>query len=264
LSDGAHGESWARDSGECFALLIHRQTRLSRGVKGIVVTGITVTSLVTSVATASAQNIFEALFGRLWTSPATSYADPNPPLPRPEATRSDGGIAYCVRLCDGRYFPIQRHSGTSSAQTCSSFCPASATKIYNGNGIDHAVAPDGKRYSELATAFAYRERIIPGCTCNGRDAFGLVTTPVADDPTLRPGDIVATNAGLMAYNGGPNGSTFTPIRTYAGLSADLRRQLTETKIEPAAQEPAPPPPPVRQAEATSARSTKNKRAQADR
>src|SRR5262249_36550385 len=155
------------------------------------------------------------------------------------------------------------HSGVSSAQTCSSFCPASATKIYNGNGIEHAVASDGKRYSELATAFAYRKRIVPGCTCNGKEAFGLNTTPVADDPTLRPGDIVATNAGLMAYNGAPAGSTFIPISAYAGLSADLRRQLTETKIEPAAQEPAPPLP-VRQAEATSARSTKNKRVQVDR
>jgi hypothetical protein len=228
------------------------------------VAGITVTTLITSVATASAQSIFEALFGRLWGSPVTSYADPTTPLTSPEATRSERGVAYCVRLCDGRYFPIQRHSGTNLAQTCSSFCPASATRIYSGNSINHAVAPDGKRYSELATAFAYREKIIPGCTCNGRDAFGLVTTPVADDPTLRPGDIVATNAGLMAFNGGPNGSTFTPISTYVALSADLRRQLTETKIEPAAQEPAPPPPPVQQAEATSARSTKNKRAQADR
>jgi hypothetical protein len=63
------GESSARDSGEPFALLIRRQTRLSRGVKGILVTGITVTTLVTSVAPASAQNIFEALFGRLWNSP---------------------------------------------------------------------------------------------------------------------------------------------------------------------------------------------------
>jgi Protein of unknown function (DUF2865) len=255
--------SSARQSGDPSLLLILRQTRLSCGVKDILVTGITVTMLLTFVATASAQNIFEALFGRLWNSPATSDVDPNPPLPSPEAARSEGGIAYCVRLCDGRYFPIQRRSGTSTEQTCSSFCPASATKIYYGNVIDHAVAPDGKRYSELATAFAYRKTIIPGCTCNGRDAFGLVTTPVADDPTLRPGDIVATNAGLMAFNGGANGSTFTPISSYAGLSADLRRQLTETKIEPAAEGPAPPPP-VRQAEATSTRNTKNKRAQVDR
>jgi hypothetical protein len=79
---------------------------------------------------------------------------------------------------------------------------------------------------------------------------------------LRPGDIVATNTGLMAYSGGPNGSTFTPISTYAGLSADLRRQLTETKMAPVEEEPTPLP--VRQAEAQPARSTKNKRAQADR
>src|SRR5258706_6325361 len=236
-----------------FVLLIRRQTRLSRGVKDILVIGITVTTLLTSVATASAQNIFEALFGRLWNSPATSYADPNPPLRGREATRSEGGFVYCVRLCDGRYFPIQRHSGASSAQTCSSFCPASVTRIYNGNGIDHAVAPDGKRYSELATAFAYRKKIIPGCTCNGRDALGLGYKPVADDPTLRPGDIVATNTGLMAYSGGPNGSTFTPISTYAGLSADLRRHLTETKIAPGEEEATPLP--VRQAEAHAALSS---------
>src|SRR6516165_12184470 len=52
-----------------FALLLRRQARLSRGVKGILVTGITVTTLLTSVATASAPNIFEALFGRLGLSP---------------------------------------------------------------------------------------------------------------------------------------------------------------------------------------------------
>ena len=258
---GAWGIVGAR-RGEPFGLLIRRQSRLSRGAKGMLVIGITVTTLVTSIAAASAQNIFEALFGRLWNSPVTGYADTNAPLRTPEAPRSEEGIAYCVRLCDGRYFPIQRHSGVSPAQTCSSFCPASATKIYNGNGIDHAVAPDGKRYSELDTAFTYRKKIVPGCTCNGRDAFGLVTTPVADDPTLRAGDIVATKAGLMAYSGGANGPTFTAISIYAGLSADLRRQLAETKIEPAAEESAPPPS-VRQAEASPARSTKNKRAQAD-
>jgi lipoprotein-anchoring transpeptidase ErfK/SrfK len=50
-------------------LLIRRQSRSSRGVKDILVTGITVTMLLTSVATASAQNIFEALFGRLAPAP---------------------------------------------------------------------------------------------------------------------------------------------------------------------------------------------------
>jgi hypothetical protein len=117
----------------------------------MLVTGITVTTLLTCVATASAQNFFEALFGRLWASPATN-ADPTPPSSSPESAHSEEGVVYCVRLCDGRYFPVQRHSGVSPAQTCSSFCPASATKIYNGNSINHALATDGKRCSEARLA----------------------------------------------------------------------------------------------------------------
>src|SRR5262249_15166517 len=70
-------------------------------------------------------------------------------------------------------------------------------------------------------------------------------------------------AGLMAYNSGPNGSTFPPISTSVGLSADLRRQLTETKIEPAAEGPELLPP-LRQAEAPPAPSSTNKRPQVDR
>ena len=68
--EGARTESSRTAWGELFALLIRRQTRLSRGVKDVLVTGITVTMLLTSVATASAQNIFEALFGRLGVPPS--------------------------------------------------------------------------------------------------------------------------------------------------------------------------------------------------
>src|SRR5712671_2279212 len=118
----------------------------------------------------------------------------------------------------------------TQAQACSSFCPAAQAKIYNGGSIEQSVGPDGRRYTELATAFAYREKIVPGCTCNGKDLFGLVTTPVGEDPTLRPGDIVATNAGLMAYNGSVGSAkkqtaSFTPVSSYSRLSGDLRRKL---------------------------------------
>ena len=242
-----------------------RKTSLRYGIKGIILTCVAATALVTSVGSAAAQGIFEALFGRLWTGP-TAYADPNPFAGRSiETTRPDGsGIVFCVRACDGRYFSIQRHAGSTPAQVCSSFCPASATKIYSGSSIDKAVAPDGKRYGELATAFLYREKLVPGCSCNGKDAFGLVSPPIAEDPTLRDGDIVATNGGLMAYNGEGSGkqASFTPIADYSALAPDLRRQLTETKILPAEQK-KPAPPPVRQADAAP-RSGKNKRVQLDR
>jgi len=242
-------------------LSIRRQTTLSRGFKLIIHSGIVATALAASVASASAQNIFEAFFGRLFNPGASAYADPNAALRNAEQPEASG-TAFCVRTCDGRYFPIQRHAGVSPAQTCSSFCPAAETRIYNGGSIEHAVAPDGKHYSELNTAFVYRDKLVPGCTCNGRDAFGLVNQPVADDPTLRPGDIVATNSGLMAYDA-PQGKqpSFTPIDAYAALTPDLRRQLAETKVAPVTQPPAPPP--VKKAQAP-VLSTKNKRAQADR
>jgi hypothetical protein len=240
----------------------------------------TVLALVLPVASASAQNgIFDSLFGRRTSAPATAYADPSPqfnpfnwfgsrqPEAPPRAAEVGGATAFCVRTCDGRFFPIEHHAGVSQAQACSSFCPASQTRIYNGSSIEQAVGPDGKRYSELGTAFIYREKIVAGCTCNGKDAFGLVRTPVADDPTLRPGDIVATNAGLMAYNGGNGGTrtqstSFTPIGSYSGLSGELRRKLTETKIAPALDSPAAVPPQV-QGDAT-VRNVKNKRVQIDR
>ena len=263
------------------ALLTRRQNRLGRCARAIIVAGLSTAALALSVASASAQNgFFESLFGRRWSGP-TAYADPssqfNPPA---ETPRVETGVAYCVRLCDGRFFPIQRHGGVTPAQACSSFCPASQTKIYNGSSIENASGPDGKRYADLSTAFVYRDKIVPGCTCNGKDALGLVNTPIDDDPTLRPGDIVATNDGLMAYNGSnvvgsgnagakKQAANFTPISSYSGLSADLRRKLTETKIAPATETPATPAQ-IKQGDATpgditaSIRNGRNKRVQADR
>ncbi len=68
----------------------------------------------------------------------------------------------------------------------------------------------------------------------------MVTPPVQNDPTLRPGDIVATNNGLMAYNGvdGRRNAQFTPIDA-RGLSAELRQKLADTKVDPAVATPAP-------------------------
>ena len=51
---------------------------------------------------------------------------------------------------------------------------------------------DGSRYADLDTALLYRKQLVAGSTCNGRDRFGLAHVDVNTDPTLRPGDIVAT------------------------------------------------------------------------
>jgi hypothetical protein len=108
---------------------------------------------------------------------------------------SGGSLAYCVRTCDGRYFPITS-SGTKAA-SCSGFCPAAETRVAYGSSIDDAVTESGKPYSELPNAYRYRDELVKGCTCNGKDPTGLARVKIEDDPTLRRGDIVAGSSGLM-------------------------------------------------------------------
>jgi hypothetical protein len=159
---------------------------------------------------AQAEDFLSALFGafgvRRPEAPAVSaplpFASEGNPLipqtdPRPRPAYSGGGQAYCVRTCDGRYFPISASAGESRAASCNSFCPASETKVVYGGTIDNAATESGKPYSELPNAFRYRNELVAGCTCNGKDAFGLAPVKIENDPTLRKGDIVAEPGGLM-------------------------------------------------------------------
>jgi hypothetical protein len=160
--------------------------------------------------TAQAEDFLSALFGAF--GGGRSHA-PSIPLPFASegnsfAQQSDarprgvGGQAYCVRSCDGRYFPISASDGQSRAASCSSFCPASETKIVYGSNIDNAATETGKPYSELPNAFRYRRELVTGCTCNGKDEIGLAPVKIEDDPTLRKGDIVAAAGGLMVVGRG--------------------------------------------------------------
>jgi hypothetical protein len=121
----------------------------------------------------------------------------NPFAPQGETRARGGGQAYCVRSCDGRYFPVTASDNQSRAASCSSFCPASDTKVVYGSSIDRATTENGKPYSELPNAFRYRNEIVAGCTCNGKDALGLAQVKIENDPTLRKGDIVAGEGGLV-------------------------------------------------------------------
>jgi hypothetical protein len=157
---------------------------------------------------AQAQDFFSALFGGFGGRPRQPYVsrpyislpfgDGGPVAPQQvERPRYGGGQAYCVRTCDGRYFPLTGSDRASRAASCGSFCPASDTKIVYGSTIDNAATEDGKPYSELPNAFRYRNELVAGCTCNGKDQTGLAQVKIEDDPTLRKGDIVAGENGLV-------------------------------------------------------------------
>lgn len=221
----------------------------------ICATAAAVACTVTLATPASAQGLFEALFGgirRALSGPppsATGYAPERDPAARffdrllgqPDAGRvaaapsGSSSRGFCVRTCDGAYFPVQSRPGFSAAEACASFCPASATKVFSGSGIDHAVARDGSRYADLDNAFAYRQRVVAGCTCNGKPGGGLAHIDAMTDPTLRPGDVVATGSGLVAYAGNKNkAAPFTPIDV-ARFNKTERDKLAQIKVTPAAE-----------------------------
>ncbi|MET4114693.1 hypothetical protein ABIB85_001082 [Bradyrhizobium sp. JR1.5] len=159
---------------------------------------------------AHAEDFFSALFGGFRGRPAPEIRmpfqtddTPRYDTPRPRASYG-GGTAYCVRGCDGRYFPAQGNDSESKAQSCKSFCPASETSLVHGGNIDDATTEKGKSYSDLPNAFRYRNEIVAGCTCNGKDPVGLAQVKVDDDPTLRKGDIVAGADGLVVASRNAN------------------------------------------------------------
>jgi len=199
---------------------------------------------------ASAEGLFDFLFGgahkqqRQAPAQANFFADPfglnQQPAPPPRAVASSGsGPAFCVRSCDGKYFPLMR-GNASPVQMCQAFCPASPTKVFFGSTIEGASSGNGERYADSENAFAYRKALRADCTCNGRDPAGLAPVDLTLDTSLRPGDVIATTSGLVAYSGvrvGVNQTAeFTPVASYPGLTPDVRTRLGEMKVAPVAAE----------------------------
>ena len=156
---------------------------------------------------AQAEDFLSALFGGFGHAAPEIIRMPYAGEGGPVAPRSDvsgplaigpgGGHAYCVRTCDGRYFPLPGSDRQSRAAACNSFCPAARTEVVYGSDIDNAATAGGKPYSDLPNAFRYRDEMVAGCTCNGKDQIGLAPVKIENDPTLRKGDIVAGAHGLM-------------------------------------------------------------------
>src|SRR5262249_42054082 len=151
---------------------------------------------------------------------APPYGITQPPIDPNLGYGAGYGTAFCVRLCDGRYFPVQGHATATPIQMCSAFCPAAKTKVFTGAEIADARADDGGRYADLANAFVYRQKLVPGCTCNGRRGFGLAKIDRPNDPSLQAGDIVATPKGLQRFNGSQaalrKGGGFSPVQRHDG------------------------------------------------
>jgi hypothetical protein len=221
-----------------------RVRRCVRLVAAFALTGV----IVIAPRAASAEGLFDFLFGGLQKQQhqappqASFFADPSgnqAPAPVRTVTSGGSGPAFCVRSCDGRYFPLSR-GNASPIQLCQAFCPASPTKVFYGSNIDNAASASGERYADSENAFAYRKALRADCTCNGRDSAGLAPVDLTLDTSLRAGDVIATTDGLVAYSGVRVGNNqaaeFTPVASYPGLTAEVRARLGDMKVAPVSAE----------------------------
>jgi hypothetical protein len=215
---------------------------MRRRLAPVLALGIAISAM-TAMRPASA-GLFDFLFGaadqsaeqqRSAAAPPAAAATPadtrSSPLPPIGYARSTG---HCVRLCDGKHFPVHGRGEMSPTVMCQAFCPASVTKVFFGSQIDRAISMDGERYSDLDNAFAYRKKLSRDCTCNGREPAGLAPVDISLDTTLRSGDVVATTSGFVAFSGAraTEPGEFTPVASYQGLTASTRAQLGNSKVAP--------------------------------
>ena len=201
-------------------------------------------SLMLAPGSVSAEGLFDFFFGgaqKQQPRQASFFADPfginqQQAAPAPAPRVAGSGPAFCVRSCDGKYFPLTMRGNASPVATCQAFCPASVTKVYYGSSIDGATATTGERYADSENAFAYRKALRADCTCNGRNPTGLAPVDLTLDTSLRSGDVIATSDGLVAYTGVRLGTSqapdFTPVSSYPGLTAEVRARLGEMKVAP--------------------------------
>jgi hypothetical protein len=118
-----------------------------------------------------------------------------------------GTIVYCVRTCDGYFFPLANAAASSDAQRslCRSLCPGAPTEVYTLNtsqgGMEKATTRSGRTYRALSTAFDFREGYRSTCSCRPAGT-GLTYLPIQEDVTLKSGDIVVTARGLRVFGGG--------------------------------------------------------------
>lgn len=131
--------------------------------------------------------LFDSLFG--------NNAPPGTPDPT-TAPPSGTFRTVCVRTCDGFYFPVSYATAASKfpedERVCQRMCPGSEVALYSyrnpGEDMTQAVSTNGRRYSELPTAFKYRQEFNSACTCRGTGQNW--SDALKQDDTIQRGDLV--------------------------------------------------------------------------
>ena len=161
---------------------------------------------------------------------------PLPPLRRLTrkaiASSNSSGLPYatkyCVRLCDGFFFPLSVNSSDTGIgqATCSNLCPSSETRLFSapsGSDSIELASAKGVAYSRLPNAYAYRKQVSKSCTCTA-SGMGLNNPSIRDDYTLRRGDLIATAKGARAFRG--QAPSLSRLSSVWSIEASVRTKVT--------------------------------------
>jgi hypothetical protein len=134
---------------------------------------------------------------------------------------SSGG-AFCVRSCDGYFFPMPGVGKGNQQSMCEMACPSATVDVYRGGSIETSKNARGQSYAALANAFSFRSKVTEKCGCNAAETSQAhALKSLRQDPTLRNGDIVFDGAGASVYRG----ATFASAETSAMVSASARKTI---------------------------------------
>ena len=103
--------------------------------------------------------------------PSQSHLAPPPPVPGYGGGGGSSFRTWCVRECDGFYFPISTYASESQLHDdeakCHSLCASPAELFYHRSGedVEQMVSMSGRPYVSMPYAFRNRKVYIKGCSC---------------------------------------------------------------------------------------------------
>ncbi len=106
---------------------------------------------------------------------SSASADPKEDSEKKEKLAQSGLRSYCVRLCDGYFWPINQHATSDGLAQDSARCEASCgspARLFvlrdGADGVENMADLSGQPYSKLPGAELYRTTYDARCTCRAQ------------------------------------------------------------------------------------------------
>ena len=188
---------------------------MRRGFLTGIMLPVALVSLLAASAPAGAEDLLDFLFGpeqeaapqRETRTPSGDVRfGPKRPVKKASAGGGGGGRGathvggYCVRTCDGYFFPLIKSSRATRQQSCNFACPSATVEIYDGANIETSRNARGETYKSLLESVAGRADASARCSCNDPSTSAAYSRDAArTDPTLQTGDFVIEDEGPLVF-----------------------------------------------------------------